>query len=66
MSFAPAKYELIHFTRYRTKFNLQANLNLGIVIKTPALDVQVLGVWLDSKLQWAAHAREVKKKALVQ
>ena len=66
MSFAPAKYELIHFTRHRTKFNLQANRNLGTVIKTPALDVLVLGVWLDSKLQWAAHAREVKKKALVQ
>ena len=42
MSFAPAKYELIHFTRHRTKFNLQANLNLGTVIMTPALDVRVL------------------------
>ena len=66
MSFAPAKYELIHFTRHRTKFNLQATLNLGTVIKTPAPDLRVLGVWLDTKLQWAAHAREVKKKALVQ
>jgi hypothetical protein len=66
MSFAPAKYELIHFTRHRTKFNLQASLNLGTVIKSPALDVRVLGVWLDSKLQWTAHAREVKKKALIQ
>ena len=66
MSFAPAKYELIHFTRHRTKFNLQANLSLGAVIKAPAPDVRVLGVWLDSKLQWTAHAREVKKKALVQ
>jgi hypothetical protein len=66
MSFAPAKYELIHFTRHRTKFNLQANLNLGAVIKTPALDIRVLGVWLDAKLQWTAHAREVKKKALRQ
>jgi len=44
MSFALAKYELIHFTRHRTKFNLQATLNLGTVIKTPALDIRVLGV----------------------
>ena len=50
MSFAPAKYELIYFTCYRMKFNLQASLNLGIVLKSPAPDVRVLGVWLDTKL----------------
>ena len=66
MSFSPAKYELIHFTRGCTKFNLQASLNLGATTKAPSPDVRVLGVWLDSKLQWSAHAREVRKKALAQ
>ena len=52
--------------QHRMKFNLQANLNLGTVIKTPAPDVRVLGVWLDTKFRWTVHAREVRKKALIQ
>ena len=66
ISFALAKYKLIYFTCYYIKFNLQASLNLGTVLKTPILDIQVLGVWLDTKLQWAAYIQEVKKKTLVQ
>ena len=41
--------------QHRMKFNLQANLNLGTVIKTPTPDVRVLGVWLDTKLRWTVH-----------
>jgi len=66
MKFAPTKYELIHFTRSRTKFNLQASATFGNAEKPPSQDVRVLGVWLDTKLKWTAHARRLAKKASIQ
>jgi hypothetical protein len=65
MRFAPTKYELIHFTRGR-KFNLEACVRLGDTEKRPSPDVRVLGVWLDTKLRWSAHLREVQSKASAQ
>ena len=65
MRFAPTKYELIHFTRGR-KFNLEASVRLGGTEKQPSPDVRVLGVWLDTKLRWSAHFREVQRKASAQ
>ena len=64
MRFAPSKYELIHFTRSR-QFNLQASVRLGGIEKLPSPNVRVLGVWLDTRLRWLAHFREVKRKASV-
>jgi hypothetical protein len=66
MKFAPSKYELIHFTRSRRQFNLQASVQLGGMEKQPSPDVRVLGVWLDTKLRWIAHSREVQRKASTQ
>lgn len=63
MSFAPQKYELTHFTRSHTKFNLQASAHFNGVQKEPAQEVKVLGVWLDSKLRWTSHARKLTQKA---
>jgi hypothetical protein len=60
--FAPQKYELIHFTRRRNAFNLAASIQLGSVDLEPKKDVRVLGVWLDTKLRWTAHLRELRKK----
>jgi hypothetical protein len=65
MRFAPAKYELIHFTRGR-QFNLQAYVQLNGVEKQPSPDIMVLGVWLDTKLRWSAHFREAQRKASAQ
>lgn len=48
ISFAPDKYELIHFTRARKRFNLQASIKLtDQVTKEPAKEVRALGIWLD-------------------
>ena len=50
-SFNPQKYELIHFTRRRTAFNLAASVQLGDIELRPSTEVRVLGVWLDPKLK---------------
>ncbi len=65
MKFAPAKYELIHFTRSRTKFNLEASAHFGSIEKQPTAEVRVLGVWLDTKLRWTAHARKAVQRGTI-
>ena len=52
MKFAPKKYELIHFTRRHTKFNLQAGVKIEGMeeIKRPSKDIRILRVQVDSKL----------------
>jgi hypothetical protein len=66
MCFAPNKYELTHFTRSRSRFNLHTGTRFGNIDKAPSPDVRVLGVWLDTKLRWTAYARELKAKAAKQ
>jgi hypothetical protein len=62
MKFAPQKYELIHFTTKRKKFNLAATIRLGNVTKEPTSSVRVLGVWFDPKLKWTSHVSKIKEK----
>jgi hypothetical protein len=51
IKFAPDKYELVHFTRARKRFDLSASVQLGNgIVKEPTKEVRVLGVILDSKL----------------
>src|SRR3979411_1675998 len=68
MKFAPKKYELIHFTRYYIKFNLQARVKIEGMeeIKRPSKDIRILGVQVDSKLQWSAYQKRIQKKATTQ
>ena len=66
MAFAPDKYELIHMTRATKRFNLSASVNLGTETKNPVKEVRVLGVWIDPKLTWAAHARKMQGKLATQ
>ena len=62
IKFAPHKYELIHFTTARKKHNLQATIKVEGTEKLPFTQVKVLGVWLDSKLKWQAHAKTAQQK----
>ena len=45
---------------------MQAYVQLDGTEKQPSPDVRVLGVWLDTKLRWSAHFREVQRKANAQ
>jgi hypothetical protein len=65
LKFVPQKYELAHFTRRRS-FNLAASLQLEGTILNPKPDIRVLGVWLDTKLMWSGHVREVNRKMATQ
>ena len=44
MEFAPQKYELIHFARTRSRFNMAAVIELGNVQHAPKTEVRILGV----------------------
>ena len=65
MRFALQKYELIYFACSR-RFNLQAGIHLNGVEKSLTKEVHVLGVWLNPKLQWTAHWKQIEKKAMSQ
>jgi exonuclease III len=66
VTFAPDKFELIHFTRSRTKFNLAATVRLDDITVAPSTVVRVLGVWLDTKLRWGPHIREAVARSQAQ
>jgi Reverse transcriptase (RNA-dependent DNA polymerase) len=62
--FCPDKYELIHFSRIKKKFNISTEVRLegqSVGLKT---DICILGVRLDSTLRWQAHIRAVEAKAV--
>jgi Reverse transcriptase (RNA-dependent DNA polymerase)/Endonuclease-reverse transcriptase len=64
MEFAPQKSELMHFSRTHTAHSQGVRL-AGKTI-TPVESARFLGVWLDRKLQWGRHLKEVKQKMATQ
>ena len=60
--FAPHKYELIHLAKNPKKFNLDSSFAVrGLILKTKT-SIRVLGVYIDTRLDWAAHYKEIQKK----
>jgi hypothetical protein len=59
IEFAPQKSELMHFS-----WSYVA-ISIGVCLAdrniTPVESARFLGVWLDRKLQWGHHLKEVKK-----
>jgi Reverse transcriptase (RNA-dependent DNA polymerase)/Endonuclease-reverse transcriptase len=64
MEFAPQKSELMHFTRKHAGSTKGVRLAGRII--NPVESARFLGVWLDRKLQWGRHLKEVKKKLATQ
>jgi hypothetical protein len=54
-TFAPEKYQLMHFTRRPKKFNMQATLRIPKFKDGPVPVMRILGIHLDSNLKWGPH-----------
>ena len=66
LRFAPAKYTLTHFTRRRC-FNLDTPVTLrGGTAVQPEPSVKVLGVTLDSRLNWKQQEKSTSAKMKLQ
>jgi hypothetical protein len=63
--FAPEKYEVLHLTRARSKFNLKATPTLEGVRIDVKTHIRLLGVQIDTKLKWGPHIRLVTERAAV-
>ena len=50
-TFAPEKYQLMHFTRRPKKFNMQATVRIPKFQDGPVPVMRILGLHLDSKLK---------------
>ena len=60
-AFAPQKYQLIHFTRGR-QHNLRATVQIQGFEEGPVPALRLLGVWVDTKLQWGPHIKRAAEK----
>ncbi len=60
--FAPAKYELIHFTNKPGDHDTSAELVLQTNRVSPSRTCRVLGVILDSQLDFEAHIQHIEAK----
>src|SRR5205807_2653760 len=60
--FAPAKYELVHFTRDPT-ISVTHSLRLPQATIKASPSCRYLGIQMDSKLRWDYHRENVEAKA---
>lgn len=60
--FNPAKYELLHCSRSIRKHDLTTPLHLGNLSVAAKPAIRILGVQLDSKLQWHPHVKKIEDK----
>jgi ribonuclease HI/exonuclease III len=60
--FAPEKFQLVHFTRTRTKIDTEQPLHMPLGTIAPSKSCTYLGVTMDSKLEWREHIAKIEHK----
>lgn len=65
-TFAPEKYQLMHFTRRPKKFNMEATVRIPKFQDGPVPVMRIFGIHLDSKLKWGPHVNLTAAKAASQ
>jgi len=63
--FEPAKSELLHFSRTHTAPTATLTLDQATVL-TPCQTARFLGIWLDRKLLFSEHLRQIKRRLTTQ
>lgn len=61
--FAPEKYQLIHFTRSRTRHNMEAKITIQGHTSRPEPCVRILGLWVTPRLSWGQHVKKANQRA---
>jgi hypothetical protein len=67
--FAPDKYQIMHFTRKRKhpQEDLAATVRInGVPAELMPKCIKILGIWVDSKLQWKEHILKARNKGIQQ
>lgn len=64
--FAPKEYHLIHLAKNPRNFNMAAAIKIDCsedsAIINPETEIRVLGLQIDTKLQWGPHIKGIQKK----
>ena len=60
--FAPDKFQLTHFTRSRTRVDIEKEIETEWGNIVPNTTCKYLGVVMDQKLVWKSHIEEIRRK----
>jgi hypothetical protein len=60
--FSPTQYQLVHFTRSKTKFNTTKSVNIGNIEVKSSQTATYLGLTLDSALRWEEQTKHIQRK----
>ncbi|PPJ61058.1 hypothetical protein CBER1_07391 [Cercospora berteroae] len=60
--FAPEKFQLTHFTRSRTRFDLEKGIETAWCNIAPKATCKYLSVTIDTKLHWKSHIEAMQRK----
>lgn len=60
--FAPDKFQLVHFTRSRTRFDIEQEVETEWGNIMPKTTCKYLGVVMDHRLEWKPHIEKIRQK----